>query len=46
VDDSSTLLVFIVLINANQKYIAAFILTLVAIYKEEKARHLKKEAKH
>jgi hypothetical protein len=46
VDDLSTLLAFIVLVNANQKYIVAFVLILVATYKEEKARYLKKKVKH
>jgi hypothetical protein len=46
VDDLSTLPAFIAFININQKHIATFMLILVATYKEEKARYLKKEAEH
>jgi hypothetical protein len=46
IDNPSTLPIFIALVNINQKHVATFILTLVAIYEEEKARRLKKKAKH
>jgi hypothetical protein len=46
VNNPLTLSAFMALINVNQKYVAAFMLTLVAAYKEEKARRLKKKAKH
>jgi hypothetical protein len=46
VDDLLTLPAFMTLVNTNQKHVATFVLILVATYKEEKARRLKKEAKH
>jgi hypothetical protein len=46
VDDLSTLPAFIALININQKHVATFVLILAAIYEEEKARRLEKEAEH
>jgi hypothetical protein len=46
VDDLSTLPVFIILVNINQKHVATFVLILVVMYKEEKARHLKKKAEY
>jgi hypothetical protein len=46
IDNLLTLLTFMTLVNINQKHIATFVLTLAAIYKEEKARYLEKEAEH
>jgi uncharacterized protein (UPF0335 family) len=46
INDLSTLPAFITLVNANQKHVATFVLTLVTTYKEEKARRLEKEAEY
>ncbi|ERF76599.1 hypothetical protein EPUS_09185 [Endocarpon pusillum Z07020] len=45
-DDPLALPAFMALVNKNQTHTAAFILTLAAAYKEEKALRLEKEAEH
>jgi hypothetical protein len=46
VDDLSTLPIFMILVNINQKHVATFVLILVAMYEEEKTRYLEKEAEY
>ncbi|ERF72538.1 hypothetical protein EPUS_02819 [Endocarpon pusillum Z07020] len=45
-DDPSALPAFMALVNENQTHAAAFVLTLAAVYEEEKALRLEKEAEH